>query len=126
MFIMSTVLEQPPDKKVILAKAILNAAVQLDLKSAQLARILYVHHTAINQLKRNPVLNPASQQGERALLLLRIYSVLYALTGGDMDWMRHFMNTSNALTGGVPAEQLESINGLHTVLQYVEGIQNKI
>jgi len=52
MFIMSTLSKQPPDKKVILAKAVLNAAVQLDLKSAQLARILHVHHTAINRLKR--------------------------------------------------------------------------
>lgn len=43
------------------------------------------------------MLDPASQQGELALLFLRIYSVLYALTGGDMDWMRHFMNTSNGL-----------------------------
>ena len=123
---MSTLSKQPPDKKVILAKTVLNAAVQLDLKSAQFARILYVHHTAINRLKKNPVLDPASQQGELALLFLRIYSVLYTLTGGDMDWICHFINTSNGLTGGVPVEKIESSSGRVTVLQCADGIRSKI
>lgn len=123
---MSTLSKQPLDKKVILAKAVLNAAVQLDLKSAQLARILHVHHTAIKRLKRNPKLDPASQQEELALLLLRVYQSIYALTGGDLDWMRHFMNTPNCMTGGLPVEQIESMKGLVIVLQYLDAIRNKI
>ncbi len=125
-FIMSALLKQPADKKVVLAKAVLNAAEQLDLKQVQLAAILGVHRTAISRLKNNPELDPASKQGELALLLIRLSRALYALTGGDTDWMRHFMNTSNRVTGGVPVEQIESVSGLVSVLQFVDAIRGKV
>ncbi|MCH7307110.1 DUF2384 domain-containing protein [Acinetobacter sp. NIPH 1852] len=123
---MSALLKQPADKKVVLAKAVLNAAEQLDLKQVQLAAILGVHRTAISRLKNNPELDPASKQGELALLLIRLSRALYALTGGDTDWMRHFMNTSNRVTGGVPVEQIESVSGLVSVLQFVDAIRGKV
>ncbi len=123
---MSALLQQSVDKKVVLAKAVLNAAEQLDLKQAQLAAILGGHRTAISRLKSNPELDPASKQGELALLLIRIYRALYALTGGDVDWMRHFMNTPNRVTGGVPVQQIESISGLVSVLQFVDAIRGKV
>ncbi|ENU29705.1 DUF2384 domain-containing protein [Acinetobacter sp. 2JN-4] len=123
---MSALLKQPADKKVVLAKAVLNAAEQLDLKQVQLAAILGVHRTAISRLKNNPELDPASKQGELALLLIRLSRALYALTGGDTDWMRHFMNTPNRVTGGVPVEQIESVSGLVSVLQFVDAIRGKV
>lgn len=123
---MSALLKQPVDKKVVLAKAVLNAAEQLDLKQAQLAAILGMHRTAISRLKSNPELDPASKQGELALLLIRLYRALYALTGGDADWMRHFMNTPNRVTAGIPIQQIESISGLVSVLQFVDAIRGKV
>lgn len=124
--IMSALLKQPADKKVVLAKAVLSAAEQLDLKQVQLAAILGVHRTAISRLKNNPELDPASKQGELALLLIRLSRALYALTGGDTDWMRHFLNTPNRVTGGIPVEQIESISGLVSVLQFVDAIRGKV
>ncbi|MCU4376925.1 MbcA/ParS/Xre antitoxin family protein [Acinetobacter haemolyticus] len=123
---MSALLKQPADKKVVLAKAVLSAAEQLDLKQVQLAAILGVHRTAISRLKNNPELDPASKQGELALLLIRLSLALYALTGGDTDWMRHFLNTPNRVTGGIPVEQIESISGLVSVLQFVDAIRGKV
>ncbi|APR70368.1 MULTISPECIES: MbcA/ParS/Xre antitoxin family protein [Acinetobacter] len=123
---MSALLKQPADKKVVLAKAVLSAAEQLDLKQVQLAAILGVHRTAISRLKNNPELDPASKQGELALLLIRLSRALYALTGGDTDWMRHFLNTPNRVTGGIPVEQIESISGLVSVLQFVDAIRGKV
>ncbi|WP_109440756.1 MbcA/ParS/Xre antitoxin family protein [Acinetobacter haemolyticus] len=123
---MSALLKQPADKKVVLAKAVLNAAEQLDLKQVQLAAILGVHRTAISRLKNNLELDPASKQGELALLLIRLSRALYALTGGDTDWMRHFMNTPNRVTGGIPVEQIESVSGLVSVLQFVDAIRGKV
>ncbi|XID75837.1 antitoxin Xre-like helix-turn-helix domain-containing protein [Alkanindiges sp. WGS2144] len=123
---MSVLLKQPVDKKIVLAKAVLNAAEQLDLKQAQLAAILGVHRTAISRLKSNLQLDPASKQGELALLLIRMHRALYALTGGDADWMRHFMITPNRVTGGVPVQQIESISGLVAVLQFIDAIRGKV
>lgn len=123
---MSALLKPSTDKKVVLAKAVLNAADQLDLKQAQLAAVLGMHRTAISKLKSNPELDPATKQGELAVMLIRIYRALYSLMGGDLEWMRHFMKTHNTATGGIPVEQIESIGGLMAVLQFVDAMRGKI
>lgn len=80
-----------PDRKVVLATAVLNAAEQLDLKQAQLAAVLGMHPTAISRMKKKPELDPESKQGELAIMLIRIYRALFSLMGGDLEWMRVFM-----------------------------------
>ncbi|MBP9033082.1 MAG: XRE family transcriptional regulator [Pseudomonadales bacterium] len=115
-----------PAPEVVLAKAVLNAAAQLGLKQADLAAVLGMHRTAISRLKQNPSLSPRSKEGELALLLVRLARALFALTGGDQDWIRHFMRTPNKVTGGIPARQIESIQGLVTVLQFVDAIRGKV
>jgi len=109
-----SVLEQTlPTQEYVLAKAVLNAAEQLGLKQAELAATLGISH-----LKQS--LNPASKQGEIALLVIRIARALSALTGDDKEWVQHFMHTHNKITGDIPAEQIKSIQGLMTVVQFVE------
>ncbi|MDJ0758285.1 MAG: XRE family transcriptional regulator [Woeseiaceae bacterium] len=117
-------LKAKPDA--VLAKAALNAAAELGLKQADLAAVLGLHRTAVSRLKRNPSLDPESKQGELALMLVRLARALFALTGGDEAWIRHFMRTPNKITGGVPAEQIKSVQGLVTVLQFVDAIRGKI
>ena len=36
------------------------------------------------------------------------------------------MRTPNKVTGGVPAEQIKSVEGLVTVLQFVDAIRGKL
>jgi hypothetical protein len=115
-----------PAPETVLAKAVLSASEQLGLKQAELAAVLGMHRTAISRLKQTPSLDPKSKQGELALLLVRVARALFALTGGDKDWIKHFMHTPNKITGGVPAKQIESIQGLMTVLQFVDAIRGKV
>jgi len=122
-----TALQQPkPVPATVLAKAVLRAADQLGLKQAELAAALGMHRTAISRLKTTASLDPGSKQGELALLLLRLARALFALTGGDQDWIRHFMRTPNKITGGIPAAQIETIQGMTTVLQFVDAIRGKV
>lgn len=123
---MAALTQTSPAKEAVLAKALLNAADQLGLKQAQLAAILGVHRTAISRLKQNPSLDPDSKQGELALLVIRVARALFALTGGDRDWIRHFMHNNNEVTGGVPAQQMQSIQGLIQVVQFVDAIRGKV
>ncbi|WP_049631350.1 XRE family transcriptional regulator [Cellvibrio sp. pealriver] len=123
---MSALAQTSPDPASVLAKAVLNAADQLGLKQAELAAVLGIHRTAVSRLKQNPALDPKSKQGELALLLIRIARALFALTGGDKDWIKHFMHSPNEVTGGVPARQIESIQGLIQVLQFVDALRGKI
>jgi transcriptional regulator with XRE-family HTH domain len=115
-----------PAPATVLAKAVLNAAAQLGLKQAELAAVLGLHRTAISRLKQNGSLDPASKQGELALLLIRLARALFALTGGDKDWLLHFMRTPNKVTGGIPAQQIETIQGLMLVLQFVDAMRGKV
>ena len=123
---MSALTQPAPSAEGVLAKAVLNVASQLGLKQADLAAVLGMHRTAISRLKQNPSLDPESKQGELALQLIRLGRALYTLTGGDEQWIRHFMRTPNKLTGGVPTEQIQTIQGLFTVLQYVDAMRGKI
>ena len=123
---MSALEQAHPTPDSVLAKALFNAADQLGLKQANLAAVLGVHRTAISRLKQNPSIEPTSKQGELALLLIRIARALFALTGGDKEWIRHFMQTPNKVTAGTPAQQIETIQGLITVLQFVDAIRGKV
>ncbi|MGE0858796.1 MAG: antitoxin Xre-like helix-turn-helix domain-containing protein [Gammaproteobacteria bacterium] len=122
---MSARTETQPQPDAVLAKAVLRAADQLGLRQAELARALGVHRTAISRLKQSASLDPTSKTGELALLLIRVARSLSALTGGDPAWIRHFMRAPNRLSGGVPAEQIETIQGLVTVLQLVDALRGK-
>jgi hypothetical protein len=70
--------------------------------------------------------DPNSKPGELALILIRCYRDLYALVGGQADDIRHWMHTDNLHTGGVPAEQVKTVQGLVRVLQYLDAIRGKV
>ena len=123
---MSALAQQTPEPAAVLAKALLNAAEQLGLKQADLGAILGLDRTAISRLKQNPSLDPNSKKGELALLVIRIARALFALTGGDKDWIKHFMHNPNKVTGGIHAKQMETIQGLIQVMQFVDAIRGKV
>lgn len=123
---MSALAQLNPSPESVLAKAVLNAGEQLGLKQGELAAVLGVHRTAISRLKHHQSLDPASKQGELALLLIRLARALFALAGGDPVWIRHFMQSPNLVTGGIPTQQIQSIQGLMSVLQFVDAIRGKV
>lgn len=123
---MSALIHQAPEPEAVLAKALLNAAEQLGLKQAELGSILGLDRTGISRLKQNPLLDPNSKKGELALLVIRIARALFALAGGDKEWIRHFMHNPNKVTGGIPAKQMETIQGLMQVVQFVDAIRGKV
>ncbi|HET8597202.1 MAG TPA: MbcA/ParS/Xre antitoxin family protein [Castellaniella sp.] len=123
---MTALLKVSPAPDAVLAKAVLRAGDQLGLRQAQLAAVLGMHRTAVSRMKTAQSLDPASKQGEIALLLIRVARALYSLAGGDVQWIRHFMQSPNHVTGGIPAEQICSIQGLMTVLRFVDSLRGKI
>lgn len=124
---MTAVLKQPPvNKNAVLTKAVLNAAEHLKISQTDLAEIIGVHRTAISKLKKTPDLDPTSKSGELALLFIRMYRALFAINGGDFVWMQHFINSPNLVTGGVPLEQMKTVEGLVRVVQYVDAIRGKV
>ncbi|QTD65691.1 MULTISPECIES: antitoxin Xre-like helix-turn-helix domain-containing protein [Acinetobacter] len=114
---------QSLDQKRILAKAFFKASEQLNLSQTQLAMILGISELEIHKLRSEGQLDPFSQQGERALLIIRLFKALYNLSGGDQETIQLFLSSRNQVTGGIPLEQIETMNGLVACLQFVELIQ---
>ena len=83
------------DRNKLLAKAVLNTAKKLSLDIDQLTRVLGIDNTPTLQLT---ALDPDSKQGERAIIWIRIFRLLYELNGGDMQWIRLYMNSQNHLS----------------------------
>lgn len=123
---MSAQPETRPDPAVVLSKALLNASKQLTLTQSELAKVIGIHRTGISRLKQQLDLQPDTKQGELALLLIRAARALYALAGGDGDWIKHFMRSSNRLTGGIPAEQIQTVQGLVKVVVCLDALRGKV
>lgn len=118
---MSTQTAPQPDPKETLRKALLNAGKALGLPQAELGTVVGRDRSALYR-----GFDPDSKPGELALLLIRAYRSLYVLVGGNPDDMRHWMHTENRHTGGVPAEQIKSVQGLVRVVEYLDAMRGKV
>jgi Antitoxin Xre/MbcA/ParS C-terminal toxin-binding domain/Antitoxin Xre-like helix-turn-helix domain len=118
---MDSNLATQPEPRRVLATALVSAGKELGLTQAELGAVIGRDRTALSRGQ----LAPDSKSGELALLLIRAYRALFALVGGDRAVMRHWMHTDNAHTGGVPAEQIRSIQGLTRVVDYLDAMRGK-
>ncbi len=110
----------------VLAKAVLNAAARLGLRQRALAAILGASEASVSRLTRGRGIDPASKEGELALLFLRLYRSLDTLVGGDDGRARAWLEAPNEHLGGVPAERLVTVQGLVDVVQYLDGMRGKL
>jgi transcriptional regulator with XRE-family HTH domain len=122
---MSALIRPHADADAVLAKALLNTREQLGLTQQELADIVGVHRTAISRWADGG-LRPQSKTGELALLLIRVYRALFALFGGNLQDMRHFLRTDNRHLAGVPLELMGQVQGLVHVVEYLDAIRGKV
>lgn len=118
---MTTALALKGDKRAVLTKSLLRAGKELGLDQTALARVIGMERSVFRR-----GIDPDSKAGELGLLLIRCYRSLFALMGGDTEQMRHWMHTPNRHTGGVPATQVQTVQGLVHVLSYLDAIRGKV
>lgn len=119
---MQPVARSTPSREAVLATALVNAGKELGLNQSALGAVIGKDRSALSR----GALDPDSKAGELALLLIRCYRSLFALVGGDAAQMRHWMHTPNRHTGGIPAEQVRSVQGLVQVVAYLDAIRGKV
>ncbi len=105
----------------VLSKALINTGNALGMTQAQLGKVIGKDRTSISK-----GLEPKNKAGELAPLLIRCYRSLYVLVGGKPDDMKHWMKTENYHTGGRPIEQVQTVQGLNHVLEYLDAMRGKI
>ncbi|KFX67672.1 XRE family transcriptional regulator [Pseudomonas taeanensis MS-3] len=121
---MSALVRPVVDAEAVLAKALLSTREQLGLTQQELADIVGVHRTAISRWADSG-LRPQSKTGELALLLIRAYRALFALFGGNLQDMQHFLRTENRHLAGVPLVLMGQVQGLVRVVEYLDAIRGK-
>lgn len=115
-----------PSPGITLAKAVMRAAKLLDLRNAHVARIVGTSEASVSRLSRGRALDPASKEGELALLFLRLFRSLDALVGGNEAQARAWLHTHNVHVVGVPAERIQTVEGLTDVVRYLDAMRGRI
>jgi len=115
-----------PDPAAVLSKAVLSAATRLGLRARQLADVLGTSEATVSRLRSGRHIDPASKQGELALLFLRLYRSLDALVGGDEARAKLWFQSENTHVGGVPAERVRRVEGLVDVVQYLDAMRGRV
>lgn len=113
-----------PDPAVVLTQALLRAADLLGLSSAALARVLGVSEASISRLVNGArTIDPASKEGELALILVRVYRSLDALVGTDDAQRKAWMGGYNRALNGRPMDLIKRADGLVAVVSYLDAMR---
>lgn len=126
MVVFPQAVDQRPDPAVVLAKAVLSAATRLGLRNRQLASLLGTSEASVSRLQGSRGIDPASREGEIALLFLRLYRSLDALMGGSDAQARAWLHAENDHLRGTPATRIQHIEGLVDVVQYLDAMRGRL
>jgi len=120
---MQATLQSQADASAVLSKATARAADLLNLNNASLARVFGVSEPTIASDRAGRGIDPATKEGQRALLLVRVFRSLDPLVGGDEAKRVAWMHSHNKALQGVPAKLVENPEGLEATLGYLDGMR---
>ncbi|BFO57927.1 MULTISPECIES: MbcA/ParS/Xre antitoxin family protein [Comamonadaceae] len=108
----------------VLAKATARASRLLGMNGVMLAKALGLSEPTVSRiLKAEKPIDPASKEGELALLLVRVYRSLDALVGTDDGKRQAWMTGFNKALGGVPLQMVQRVDGLVATLSYLDAMR---
>ena len=109
----------------VLNKAILNAALHLDLTQKELSQIVGPSTPQISRLFRSgsPCLNQNTKEWECALLFLRLVRSLEAIVGEDSEQSREWLYNHNHHLAAKPIEIIKNITGLNEVVASLDAMR---
>jgi hypothetical protein len=110
------------DSKVsVVGKSLLRAAAYLQVPSRVLAKIIGLSEASISRIGQGTFrLDPGSKPFELALLFIRLFRSLDAITGGDQATARAWIRSENTALGGKPLDLMMRLSGLVDVIAYVD------
>lgn len=105
----------------VVTKATVAAADRLGLSARTLAGIVGVSEASVSRMKRlDHLLEKGTKPFELALLLIRLFRSLDAITGGDEQVARAWLKNHNTALAGIPVNKILTIPGLIDVLAYLD------
>ncbi len=107
-----------PGDTLLVAKALLRAGAALGLKQAEIAAIIGASPSQVSKMKDGAALS--GKPFELALLVIRVFRSLDAITGGDSTTNKAWMRNPNHDLNGIPADLMQSAAGLVAVMNYLD------
>jgi putative heme degradation protein len=115
-----------PDPAAVLTKAVMRAAQRMGLRQRDLAEVMGASEASVSRLRQGRLIDPASKEGELALLLLRAFRSLDALVGGDVVALQAWLHAENSHIGAVPAVRMRTVEGLVDVVRYLDAVRGTL
>jgi hypothetical protein len=122
---MSAIAVAKANESGVLMKAFGNACRALLVSNVQAGQIIGVNPSTLSR-NSNKGFSPQSKTGELQLQFIRLYRSLFAIAGGDLQFMQHWYQTSNSALGGIPAQMCQTITGLVSANQYLDAMRGKV
>lgn len=110
-----------PDRSAILTKAVIRTAERLNLSGRLLADVLGISEAQVSRLRKGEAtLADPGKPFELAVLLVRAFRSLDAITGGDEQVARAWLTSPNTALNARPAELIATVQGLVDVVAYLD------
>ena len=119
-------IELKPDEGHVLAVALTNLKEILNISNNDISDIIGVHRNTLSRSLNNKKIDFINKERECSLLLIRTYRSLFALNGGNVEAMKHWLRTNNRHIQGIPLETMKTVLGLSRVVNYLDAIRGKI
>lgn len=111
----------PSGESAVLTKAALRAGERLGLAGSAMGAIIGLSEASLSRMRSGRLaLEPGTKPYELALLFVRLFRALDAITGGDETVARAWLGNDNRALGGTPAMKIRTIPGLMDTLAYLD------
>ena len=118
---------EPVADGVVVTKAAMRAAARLGLPNRSVARVLGVSEATVSRMGAGTYLLKTDDKAfELALMFLRLFRSLDALSGGDEQTSRAWLRNENVALGGVPVALIESLSGMVHVVGYLDARRARV
>jgi len=105
----------------VATRAALRAAGRLGLSNKVLARVIGVSEATVSRMGSGSyTLAPGDKAFELAMLFIRMFRALDAVTGGDEAVASTWLRSENTALGAAPLVLIQSVSGLIHVLGYLD------
>jgi uncharacterized protein (DUF2384 family) len=110
-----------PEAGAVITKAVIRAADQLGVTARILATVIGVSEATVSRMKRGEFgLEPGTKPFELAVLFVRLFRSLDAITGGDDKVAASWLANPNTALDARPIEKLQTVSGLVDVIAYLD------
>ncbi|MBX9694540.1 MAG: MbcA/ParS/Xre antitoxin family protein [Cyanobacteria bacterium] len=114
-------LQEQTNDEALVSKALLNAARRLEMTNIELAQVVGISESKLSRMDRQEAfVSRAGKEFDLALLFIRLYRSLDAITGGDRTTSAAWIRNANKAFNNIPVERMKSLEGLVDVVHYLD------